>query len=122
MLLQDLDRFHYLVNTFKDASGADGRKVPLSNDESTIVIGKQAKPLSKGGIWNVYHDLVLPLEKELEVPDDCMILPYLFPECEDESTESHKREGEERESEVKLEGQNDGTMAGDNDVADYFDV
>ena len=44
MLLQDFDRLHHLVSTSKnDASGADGRDVSLSNDESMMVIGKMNK-------------------------------------------------------------------------------
>mmetsp|Transcript_12964 Transcript_12964/g.23839 ORF Transcript_12964/g.23839 Transcript_12964/m.23839 type:complete len:633 (+) Transcript_12964:102-2000(+) len=103
MLLQDFDRLHYLVSTFKkDASGVDGRKVPLSNDKSMMVIG--SKKLNKGEVWNLYHDLCYPLRKELGIPDDCMILPTLFPDCEDESMEI-KFEGEQGEFEVKSERQ-----------------
>ena len=47
-LLQDLDRIHYLVETFKkDAAGVDGRGMPSSNDESMIVVGTKGRKLTK---------------------------------------------------------------------------
>ena len=94
MLLQDFDRLHHLVSTSKnDASGADGRDVPLSNDESMTVIGKMNKKLGKGEVWNFYHCLCYHLHKELGIADDCMILPTLFLDCQYESMEI-KFEGE----------------------------
>mmetsp|Transcript_30586 Transcript_30586/g.64706 ORF Transcript_30586/g.64706 Transcript_30586/m.64706 type:complete len:1199 (+) Transcript_30586:90-3686(+) len=80
MLLQDFDRLHYLVETFKkDATGAD-RKMPLSNDESMMVVGK--KKLNKGDVWNLYHDLCVPLRKEMEIADDCTFMQSLLPDCD----------------------------------------
>ena len=122
-LLQEFDMLHYLVGTFKkDASGADGRRVPLSKDESMMMMGKIQKKLNKGEVWNLYYDLCYPLRKELEVADDCMILPSLFPDCENESME-HKLEGEQGEFEVKVkpEGQPDITVPGNENVADFFE-
>lgn len=41
MLLQDFDRLHFLVGHFKkDAFGEDARKMPSSDDESMIMMGK----------------------------------------------------------------------------------
>ena len=106
MLLQDFDRIHYLVESFKKdaASSVDGsKKVPLNSDETMIVVGKKGRILNKGEVWNLYHDLIDPLRKELGIPDDCNILPVLFPECKDEDMES-KIEHEEMKvkSEIKV--------------------
>ena len=88
-LLEDFERLHYLVGTFmRDDSGADGRKVPLSSDGPVMMMGKTTLK-NKGDVWNLYHDLVVPLRKELEVPDDMMILPSLFLDREAEPTESN---------------------------------
>ena len=128
-LFQDFDRLHYLIEIFKkDALGADGRKMPLSSDDSTMVIGKKNRLLKKGEVWNLYHDLVLPLRKELDVAEDCMILPSLFPECsEDDVFMEVKSEEAEQCGELKAaksEGQNSNTVAhaSYDDAADYFDV
>jgi len=106
MLLQDFDRIHYLVESFKKdaASSVDGsKKVPLNSDETMIVVGKKGRILNKGEVWNLYHDLIDPLRKELGISDDCNILPVLFPECKDEDMES-KIEHEEMKvkSEIKV--------------------
>ena len=125
-LLQDLDRIHYLVETFKkDASGSiDGRGMPSSNDESMIVIGTKGRKLSKGDVWHLYHDICLPLRKELGMSsDDCSILSSLFPgECEDgddDDDESIKTEQVEVKNETTTAAV--GVKAED-DVAGYFDV
>lgn len=121
MLLQDFDHLHFLVEGFKnDASGVGGREVPSSNDESSIMIGMTPKKLTKGEVWNFYHDLCLPLREELGVPGDSMILPSLFPECKDESMEN-KFEGEQKKPAVKPEGQLDAMKSNNVNVADYFD-
>jgi len=86
LFLQDFDRFHYIVGTFKkDASGECGRKVPLSSDESMIILEKMKQKLTKGQLWNLYYDLVDPLRKELDVQDESTILQSLFTDCVDES-------------------------------------
>ena len=124
-LLQDLDRIHYLVETFKkDAAGVDGRGMPSSNDESMIVIGTKGRKLSKGDVWDLYHDICLPLRKELGMSsDDCSILSSLFPgECEDgddNDDESIKTEQTEVKNETTTAAA--GVKAED-DVAGYFDV
>ena len=124
-LLQGLDRIHYLVETFKkDAAGVDGRGMPSSNDESMIVIGTKGRKLSKGDVWDLYHDICLPLRKELGMSsDDCSILSSLFPgECED---------GDDNDDEPikteQIEVKNETTTAAvgvkaEDDVAGYFDV
>lgn len=119
MLLQDFDRIHYLVESFKKdaASSVDGsRKVPLNSDETMIVVGKKGRILNKGEVWDLYHDLIDPLRKELCIADDCNILPVLFPECKDEDTEA-KIEYEEMKvkSETKVKEE-------ESNYASVFDV
>jgi hypothetical protein len=81
-MLEDFDRIHYLVETFKkDALVVDGsRKLPFSSEESMITVGppNKGRKLTKGEVWNLYHDLSLPLRKELGVPGDANILESVF--------------------------------------------
>ena len=79
-MLEDFDRIHYLVETFKkDALVVDGsRKLPLSSEESMITVGNKGRKLTKGEVWNLYHDLCLPLRNELGVPSDANILESVF--------------------------------------------
>lgn len=122
-LLEEFDKLHFLVDSFKkDASGIDGRKLPLSTDESMMVIPKANKKIDKGDVWNLYHDLCLPLRKEMGIGDDSMIVPSLFPECKNESTEEKIQENlvkEEAKPEANFVAR---VGAGDGNVADYFDV
>ena len=57
LMLEDFDRIHYLVETYKkDAVGVDGcRKLPLSSEESMITVGNKGRKLTKGEVWNLYH-------------------------------------------------------------------
>jgi hypothetical protein len=105
-LLEDFDRLHYLVGTFMtDASGAYGRKVPLSCDGPVMMMGKTTLK-NKGDVWNLYHDLVVSLRNELEVADDMMILPSLFvdreaePPTERNVEQASKFEDEEQRRQV----------------------
>lgn len=76
-LLEEFDMLHYLVGTYiRDASGVDGRKVPLSADGPVMMMGKNM--LTKGDVWNLYQDLCVPLRNELEIADTMMIIPSLF--------------------------------------------
>ena len=81
-MLEDFDRIHYLVETFKkDALVVDGsRKLPFSSEESMITVGppNKGRKLTKGEVLNLYHDLSLPLRKELGVPGDANILESVF--------------------------------------------
>lgn len=79
-MLEDFDRIHYLVETFKkDTLGVDGsRKLPLSGEESMITVGNKGRKLTKGEVWNLYHDMILPLRNELGVPGDANILESVF--------------------------------------------
>mmetsp|Transcript_42132 Transcript_42132/g.88438 ORF Transcript_42132/g.88438 Transcript_42132/m.88438 type:complete len:86 (-) Transcript_42132:310-567(-) len=81
---------------------------------------KKKDNLTKGEVWNLYHDLCHPLRNELEVPEDSMILPHLFPDDEIEPVENIIEEEQEA---VKLEavGQPDGTTPVVESVADLFD-
>lgn len=116
LFLQDFDRFHYLVGTFKkDASGECGRKVPLSSDASMILLEKTNEKLTKGQLWNLYYDLVDPLRKECDVQGESTILQSLFTDCVDESM------AVELDTEVKAEGQPDIITSGNPSVADLFD-
>ena len=126
MLLQDFDRLHFLVGQFeKDALGAEGRKVPSSDDESMMMMGKgnKSKKLTKGEVWNLYHDVCVPLRKEMGIPDDCMIMPTLFPEdFEDSMDIEFEEEKEEEECEVRAKAEPDtAAMDKKDDVADFFD-
>jgi len=81
--------------------------------------------LTKGDVWNLYHDLCLPLRKELDIPDDCAMMKSLFPdECDEDYAETIVLEAERNGTVAKrVMGQPDTTGLGAiDDVADYFDV
>jgi len=113
VMLEEFDKFHFLVGTYKNDALAK------SSDSSTMLIKKKDN-LTKGEVWNLYHDLCHPLRNELEVPEDSMILPHLFPDDEIEPVENKIEEEQEA---VKLEavGQPDGTTPVVESVADLFD-
>ncbi len=99
-LLEDFDRLHNHVGTYmRDASGADRRKVPMGSDGPVMMMGKTMLK-NKGDVWNLYHDLVVPLRKELEVADDVMILPSLFADRADEKLEIKFEEKQRRRASV----------------------
>ncbi|KAL7546573.1 hypothetical protein ACHAWF_009905 [Thalassiosira exigua] len=122
VLLQDIDRFHFLVeNMKKDATGADGRKVPSSSDESMFMMEKKSKVLTKGEVWGLYHDLCVPLRGELGVPENKLILSTLFPECADDCMKSKFTE-EQKEFDANAEERSLSTVPSGDNVADFFDV
>jgi hypothetical protein len=54
---------HCLLDTYtRNASGADGRKVPLSKDEPVTIMGE--KQLSTSDVWNFYTTFVCLSEKD----------------------------------------------------------
>ena len=124
-LLQDLDRIHYLVETFKkDAARVDGRRMPSSNDESMIVLGTKGRKVSKNEVWDLHNDICLPLRNELGMSsDDSSILSTLFPgECDDGDDND---DGSIETEEIKVKNETTTSAAGvieENDVAGYFDV
>lgn len=102
-ILELFDRLHYLVGTFiRDASSCvhEGRKVPLSSDGPLrmMMMGKVGLTLkNKGDVWNLYHDLVMPLRKEWNIANDMMILPSLFVDCDAEKLESKFKQDEQQQ-------------------------
>eukprot|EP00804_Cyclotella_cryptica_P009997 CCRYP_015421-RD/>CCRYP_015421-RD protein AED:0.11 eAED:0.14 QI:371/0.75/0.8/1/0.5/0.2/5/0/796 len=72
-VLREYDLLHYSVNDFKTAAVQ-----PFESEESMMVLPRTNKKLSKGEVWALYHDLCLPLRKELGVEDDCNIMKTLF--------------------------------------------
>jgi hypothetical protein len=101
-ILELFDRLHYLVGTFiRDASSCvnEGRKMPLSSDGMVrmMMMGKVGLTLkNKGDVWNLYHDLVVPLRKEWNIANDMMILPSLFVDCDAKTLESKFEQEEQR--------------------------
>lgn len=64
---------HCLLDTYtRNASGADGRKVPLSKDEPVMIMGE--KQLSTSDVWNFYHNLCVPLRKGQNDDSPCLLL------------------------------------------------
>jgi len=129
-LLQDFDRYHFLVESYKkDASGME-RKMPMSHDESMMLIEKKGekdnqkdRKMTKGEVWNLYHDICAPLRCELGIPEDSAMLHSLFPECKDEDKYIKGEFKEEHaEQRVKSESQLGTVNAEDDNVADYFDM
>ena len=99
------DRLYYLVGTFiKDVACVnDGRKMPLSSDGPVrmMMLGKVVLKLkNKGDVWNVYHDLVVPLREEWKIVDDMMILPSLFVDCDAKQLESKFEQEEQQRQEA----------------------
>ena len=91
-VLREYDLLHYCVNDFKKAAVK-----PLENEESMMVLSRDKKKLSKGEVWALYHDLCLPLRKELGVEDDCNIMKSLFAEDdEDDLEDDESTDGKER--------------------------
>jgi len=107
-ILELFDRLHYLVGTFiSDASSCvnEGRKMPLSTDGPVrvMMMGKAGLTLkNKGDVWNLYHDLVVPLRKEWNIANDMMILPSLFVDCDAEQLKN-KFEQEEQQQQQRQE-------------------
>mmetsp|Transcript_22296 Transcript_22296/g.47979 ORF Transcript_22296/g.47979 Transcript_22296/m.47979 type:complete len:307 (+) Transcript_22296:752-1672(+) len=118
MLLRDFDGLHFLSNAFKkDASGK-------GTDDTMVIMGNGK--WNEGQVWNLYFDLVDPLRKELGIRHGCMMLPSVFPECKNESTEERGKEElilGQRNPEVKMEGpESEVTLeTDDDDVVGYFD-
>lgn len=102
-ILELFDRLHYLVGTFiRDASSCvnEGRKMPLSSDGPVrmVMMGKIGLTLkNKGDVWNLYHDLVVPLRKEWNIANHMMILPSLFVDCDAEKLESKFKQEEQQQ-------------------------
>jgi len=107
-ILQLFDRLHYLVGTFiSDASSCvnEGRKMPLISDGPVrmMMMGTVGLTLkNKGDVWNLYHDLVVPLRKEWNIANDMMILPSLFVDCDAEQLKN-KFEQEEQQQQQRQE-------------------
>ena len=68
-LLRDLDLIHFYANDLKNA-----KTKPVESDESMIVLEKEKRKLTKGEVWNLYHDLCIPLREELNVDRGTNIL------------------------------------------------
>ena len=79
-LLQEFDVMHHAV-----AAAKNGGTMPLYNEESMMVV--KGSKLKKGQLWELYHDLCMPLRKELGVPDDCKIMKTLFSIDDDDDSE-----------------------------------
>lgn len=117
MLLQDFDRLHDIVETYKRDSSTEGGGEGPSSSDNSIFMGKEKNFLSKGQVWDLYHDLVLPLRKEICVSEDIKLLQYLFPECRDEPLD---KPTEERDVMDQVIPEDRGAQAHGKDVYDLF--
>lgn len=98
MLLHDLDQYHFLVGTFKN-------DLLARREDETMMMngsGEKAKKLTKGDVWNLYHDICYPFREELGITADAPILETLFPEeCYNEQSQSTETEQSEPGVDVK---------------------
>ena len=70
----DCDVIHYLVRDMMKQTKGDGKVIPAKDDLSSYTsLNKKAKNdgrLSKGELWDLFHDLCKPLREELNVDGD----------------------------------------------------
>lgn len=96
-VLQEFDFIHMCINEFKNAANT-----LLHSDQSMMVIRKETK-MTKGQLWDLYHDLCLPLRNELGVDEDSNIMKSVFDDMDDDDETSSKLEQirDEHQSQVE---------------------
>ena len=97
-LLRELDLIHFYANDMKN-----GKTKPLESDESMIVLEKEKRKLKKGEVWNLYHDLCIPMREELGVDKGAKILSLFGvddekDEIDEDEQHNIKSEGEQSQN------------------------